>query len=305
MDMYLRAFCREFNYPTAAEDTLLAALEAMESHPAGEALRHWLAVYDEKGTATDFGDALGAVRAAGTPQGVHLYTAELLLFILSSRHLWELYQKEGVSYDLYHAAMLDLKYKLEECHTVYGVWGSFVAGWFIGFFTMERYTLGRLQYEEKILKEMHPVAAHHDDCYVVDGYALTPDSRVVNVHIPSAGPLKNEEVAASFRMATQFYAARFGDRVPFVCYSWLLYSPNREILPETSRIRQFMDFFTHAWDQPDETGEDLWRIFGTDSRDPADWPVDNSLRRAYHAFVSAGNLPGEALAFRIEDVKES
>ncbi len=32
MDMYLRAFCREFDYPTEAEDTLLAALAFREEY---------------------------------------------------------------------------------------------------------------------------------------------------------------------------------------------------------------------------------------------------------------------------------
>ncbi len=300
MDMYIRAFCAEQDFPDEAQNALLATYEAIKDAPVGRAMNTWLTTYDEHHEQTDFTDALAAIRAAGTPEGVSLYTVELLFFVLCSRHLWELYEVRGLPYALFKAAMNDLKCKLQECHTVYGVWGSFVASWFCGFFTLERYALGRLQFEEKILRDVHPVAAHKEESYTVDGVTLTPDSRVINVHIPSAGPLLAEEVAAAFREAVAFYGDRFDGAVPFVCYSWLLYGPNREILPPHSRIRGFMDFFTHAWDQPDETGEDLWRIFGTDSHNPADWPVDNSLRRAYHDFVVAGNLPGEALAFRIE-----
>lgn len=309
MDIYLRAFCREHSYPAEAEEALLVALAAAEGTPMGDTLTRWVQAYEEAGTATDLGEALGAIRATALPEGVSLYTVELLYFILCSRHLWDLYQQQGIGYEIFFNSMEDLKYKLQECHTVHGVWGSFVAGWFIGFFTMERFALGRLQYEEKVLSTVHPVEAHKGDTYTVDGCVLTPDSRVVNVHIPSAGPLLPEEVAASFRQAAAFYAHRFEGCVPFVCYSWLLYAPNREILPPTSRIRQFMDFFTHAWDKPDEKGEDLWRVFGMDERislqdmDVAALPRDNSLRRAYQGFLAAGNLPGEALAFHLETIE--
>ena len=304
-DMYLRAFCREHSFPAEAEETLVAALTACQGKPMGEMLTRLLEEYDEKGVDNDFYEGLRRLRTAPLPDGVSMRTTELIYFILASRHLWELYQEQGLPYQIYFDSMEDLKCKLQECRTVHGEWGSFVGGWFCDFFTLKRFALGRLQYEAKILKTMHPVESRKGDTYTVDGYTLTPDSLVINVHIPSAGPLMPQDVAESFRQATAFYAHQFEDRVPFVCYSWLLFAPNRDILPESSRIRQFMDFFTHVWDQPDEKGEDLWRIFGTQQTGDLDaLPQDTSLQRAYYAYLKQGNLPGEALAFRIEPIVE-
>ena len=48
-------------------------------------------------------------------------------------------------------SLFDLKWKAMECRKVYGVWGNFTQDWFAGFLRMERFTLGRLQFE--IMKE--------------------------------------------------------------------------------------------------------------------------------------------------------
>lgn len=309
MDIYLRAFCREHSYPAEAEEALLAALAAAEGTPMGDTLTRWVQAYEEAGTATDLGEALGAIRATALPEGVSLYTVELLYFILCSRHLWDLYQQQGIGYEIFFNSMEDLKYKLQECHTVHGVWGSFVAGWFIGFFTMERFALGRLQYEEMPISAMPSAVNTGWETFTVGEHTLKLTDKVINVHIPSAGPLLPEDVATSFRMATAFFADRFEGYVPFMCSSWLLYSRHREFLPSTSRILQFMDFFTIVADREEEDGHNLWRIFGIDEKvhlkdiDLNTLPVDTGLRRAYHAWLSAGNLPGEALAFHLETIE--
>jgi len=49
--------------------------------------------------------------------------------------------------ELFWDTIADLKFKLIECHDVYGIWGTFVASWYPWFYTMHRFKLGRLQYE--------------------------------------------------------------------------------------------------------------------------------------------------------------
>ena len=310
MDMYVRAFCREHTYPAEAEEALLAALAAVDGTPMGDALARGVADYEEKGVATDMWEALSALREAPPPEGVSRYTVLLLYFILCSQHLWDIYQERGIGYRVYFDSMEDLKCKLQECHTVHGVWGTFVSGWFPGFFTLERFALGRLQYEEMAISAMSSAVNTGRDSFTVDGHELKLTDKVINVHIPSAGPLLPEDVAASFRQATAFFADRFHEYVPFMCSSWLLYSRHREFLPATSRILRFMDFFTIVADREEEDGHNLWRIFGTDEQtqlkdmDLTALPVDTGLRRAYHAWLTAGNLPGAGLAFRVEPIKE-
>ena len=50
--------------------------------------------------------------------------------------------------EIFINSFLDLKYKLEECKLVKGIRGSFVSGWFGGWFNFSLLALGRLQFEK-------------------------------------------------------------------------------------------------------------------------------------------------------------
>ena len=45
---------------------------------------------------------------------IHEYTVELLVFICMSKKLLAVYEEKGISKEIFHNSMLDLKYKLEE-----------------------------------------------------------------------------------------------------------------------------------------------------------------------------------------------
>lgn len=139
-----------------------------------------------------------ADEAAGTVD-VHEYTAELLVYMCLSKALRERYRARGIDDEIFWNSMLDLRYKLEECKTVKGVVGSFVATWFEGFFAMTRFALGRLQFE------LVPFGHHYEK----DGKTLTPDSNVINVHIPRTGtPLDADECERAYARAAAFLPIR-------------------------------------------------------------------------------------------------
>ena len=182
--------------------------------------------------------------------------------------------------------MLDLKYKLDECHEVYGIWGSFVSDWFPGFFTLSRFALGRLQFEWDKLGR----------AYEGQGVSLPEGTRVVNMHIPRSGePLSAALCDDAFARATAFYTPQLevGEPLVFVCSSWLLYPEHDRILPEKSNIRGFMSRFdicrrgTHGGNHPD-----LWRLFDTKEVNPDRLPTNTSLRRAYVDHLKAGGKTG-------------
>lgn len=289
----LIAFCREFSYPNEAQEALLAGLKAIEETPTlHDAMEQWLAVYDHDGVSTDFDKAIEEIPQHKGTCAAHTFTILLLFYIACTRHLHELYRERGLSDTLYCAAVTDLRYKAEECRRVFGCWGTFVAFWFPRFFQVSRFSLGCLQYETFEMPET----------YTVNGVLLQKGQTVINVHIPGGGPLLPKEVTDSFRQAAAFYAPLFdGEIVPFVCHSWLLFPPNRQILPPQSRILQFMDQFEIVAEDRDAANHDAWRIFNTmKSDDPDALPHNTSVQRAYAEWLKAGNCMGEGFGVHFE-----
>ena len=293
MDMgYLHEFCRAFDYPAAAESALTAGAQAIAADPAvGRVFDAQVAEYERLGTATDLYAALRALRQCEGQLDVPAETVELLLFIAYSAHLRTLYAARGVSEAIYFDSMCDLKWKLMECHDCQGIWGSFVADWFPGFFQMTRFAIGRLQYE--IIRM--PKIASADGRYAFDG------EKAVNIHIPSAGPLRQDALDESFRRAAEFYAPEFPDGVVrFVCHSWLLAPMHAQMLPETSGIRLFMRYFDLFGFEEDPKDSDLWRVFNTtDLHDVDALPADTGLRRAYIRLLRSGGHSGKAWGVRM------
>ncbi len=110
---------------------------------------------------------------------------------------------------------------------------------------------------------------------------LPAGAPVLNVHIQTGADLAQERVAESLQMARGFFKDVFPG-TPFramVCYSWLLHSGMKDLLPSDSRILLFSENF----DVISQTGDDtqaMERIFGRRFRRKVDFPQQTSLQRA-------------------------
>lgn len=212
------------------------------------------------------------------------YTTRLLAYICMTRHAKKVYADHGYSEEIYKNSMLDLRYKLEECKVVCGVCGSFVAEWFYGFFNLERLALGRLQFE------LQPFGK----TYEKDGKKLTPESVVINVHIPRDGtPMTPEACDDAFLQAKELFKDKVGENVAFVCLSWLLYPENKDILPKHTNTYKFMERFDIIEYEISNENADLWRLFDTYEQNPDRLPADSSMRRAYIEHLKNGGKTGE------------
>ena len=179
--------------------------------------------------------------------------------------------------------MQDLRYKLEECKVVYGVRGSFVPGWFGGFFKLNRFGLGRLQFE----------VINFNANYEKNGIVLTPESKVLNVHIPRSGePLTEEACSAAYAQAKEFYKDVVGDPCPIVCSSWLLNPQHEEFLPKHTNTYKFFKSFDVFTSGIDKDKNNLWRLFDTMEKDVNKLPTNGSLRRAYVEHLKNGGKMG-------------
>lgn len=210
-------------------------------------------------------------------------TVDMVFLVNMLPKLLERYRKNGISEDIFWNTAKDLTYKLLECYANRGVWGTFVTFWFPEFYRLERFGLGRLQYERK--------------AFPYEGVpGLQKGETVYNCHIPSAGALTPDLVQDSLLRAKAFFADELiGDRMPVYCSSWMLYPPHVELFPDGSNLRSFADRFTVVEAVPDPTNHDFWRIFNF-PWDPSisldDLPEDTSLRRAFKSFLTSGNVMG-------------
>ena len=239
---------------------LMAKLDALE------------ALYYEKFNCEELENALTDLSEAS---GYHKYTIDMLLAIYACIRLRKMYAEKGYTEEFFAHNMKDLTYKLHECKKLHDMWGSFVFEWFAGFYKMERFALGRLQYNPKAI--------------AMDYKELKEGDMVTTIHIPSSGPLTPEAVQESLKMAYEFFGPNYGDRHIFVCDSWLLYPKTCDLYPENSNMRKFYETFEIFNPRENIEDYDLWRIFYTQTKDYKSLPRETSLQRLFYDYLNAGN----------------
>ena len=291
MKEYLVDFFKEFGYEESDAQALLSTYDAVAANgEANKLLREVLAAYEADYNLNYEIEVYNKAKEITMITGLHAYTVELLVFICMTKRLRALYIEQGIDMQIYRDSVLDLKWKLEECKIVKGICGSFVSPWFVGFFNLTRFALGRLQFELVTL------------WFDYEGHGLKIEknkSRVISVHIPRTGtPIDKASCDASYAQARSFFKDRCGgEEYPFACYSWMLYPANKEILAPESNTYRFMDEY-EVISSEDNNGEDLWRLFDTEEKDPDKLPVDTSMRRRYVRHLKNGGKVGCGLGIR-------
>ena len=282
MRKYLEEFTRECCYREEDISYLLSAYDKLVSSSCEE-LSALISEYDA-GYNIDYELALSRMKVLSEKARIHEYTGALLLFLCYTKRLREYYKEEGIDDEIFLSSVLDLRYKLDECKCVYGIRGSFVAKWFSGFFDLTRFALGRLQFELVDLGRE----------YEKGGVRLTPDSKVINVHIPRTGaPLDRKSTLESYKLAKDFFCTRLGETIAFVCNSWLLFPRHCEMLKSDSNILAFMNDYDLLASGEYANYNEVWRLFDVMYEgDVSHLPTDTSLRRAYVDLIARGEKTG-------------
>jgi len=291
MRNYLSAFFKEFEYEQQDAHQLLCAYDCIFSNDEAKAFfQGALADYNENVHLDYQQKILNPSKKIACLTDLHPFTVDLLLFLCMTKRLHALYVESGLDLQIYRDSVLDLKWKLEECKAVKGICGAFVAFWFPGFFNLTRFALGRLQFEL--------IASPLD--YEKNGVKLEKNkSRVINVHIPRTGtPLDKESCDKSYAQAREFFKEQVGEPPAFVCHSWLLYPENKRIVPAYTNTYRFLsEYDVVEWRT--NNGEDLWRLFDTDEKDPTKLPTNGSLRAGYVQYLKKGGKVGVGLGIKI------
>ena len=290
-------YCSALNFPNDATDTFCAGLESICSDTTDFAeLLSILSLYEET-ELCDYPSMLQKMKVLCEKHNIHEYTSAMLLFLLLADKLKERYSEKGIPKEIFYNTLFDLRYKLDECSLIHGVFGTSAGWWYAGFFRLQRFALGRLQFE---------YSDFWCDMYIKNGVELYDSDFVVGMHIPSnQGPLTYEARLDSYRKAHAFFKDKFKDPRYgiFCCHSWLLYPDNVNILPEKSNIVDFLLDFEPLEIKWTYDFGDQWRVFGVkNNRTPVDeLPQNTSMQRAYVEWFKKGKKPGTAYGIVIYD----
>jgi hypothetical protein len=224
-------------------------------------------------------------------------TLQFVFLLLSAETLYKRYVKQGISDEIFYDTIKDLKYKFDECVDYKGYFGTFVPHWFEGFYRLERFALGRFQYEHTDIGR---------EIVTPSGIKIKKGTKVLFLHIPSGGaPLTDEVRMDSYKKAYEFYKNTSyvkNGKIIFVCHSWLLYKEHYNFLPRNSNILKFMNDF-YIYDQYiSDIKEDLWRIFSDKDKLPYnELPEDTSLKKAYKDWLLAKDETGGGVGVIVFD----
>ena len=301
MKKYFESFLKICAFPTDAAESLLGDLDKICAvRSARDVFEECVEEY-KRSINIDLDALHDRCGEAAESAGVHKYAGNLIIYCLWTEHLRNLYKEKGYDDTVWLDSVTDLRTKAIECKKKYGVWGTFVGGWLPQYFSLERFALGRLQFEI-----MDFFASH--ETYTKFGVELVPDtSKAAALHIPSTGPLTRDKVLDSYKKAYAFFEKYF----PFClqngilcgqCFSWLLYGPVRNILPPDSNSRDFIRDFDVMYDYDDPGYKDCWRIFNVDwTGDASLLPRDTSMQRRYADHLAAGGTGGRGAGVMLFD----
>ena len=199
------------------------------------------------------------------------YTADLMFLLECTGYLLQKYRDS----------------KMRECIKVKKVFGTFVAGWYDGFFKFKRFSFGRLQFD---------ITRHEGDTIRIADRVIEKGDLVLYCHIPSAGPLVHEQCIESYKKAYEYFKNELKDGVLVVrCCSWLLMPNYMEMFKKCSpNIYNFAKDFNILKVNICDDFESGWRIFGVevDLKNIKNLPKDTKLQRGFVEYINNGGKIG-------------
>lgn len=246
----------------------------------------------------DFEEVLALCEELEENSLIHEYSVNLFFFICLTQHLKERYINAGISEDIWTDTVSDLKYKMIECKDITNVWGIIDKESLAGVFKMERFTLGRLQFEVVRFGDIMPGFE-----YKKDGVTLSGAAKVIKVHIPRMlRQLDNELCDESYAMAAEFFGEEFKDEpVVFVCKSWMLF-PDFEPVTAGTDISSFAQNYEVVAVSVDRDGEmpDMQEVFNMEFTGRAEnYPENTMLRKRFKEYLINGGKTGRGIGIKI------
>ncbi len=290
---YVKELTERLSFPDEAAKYIVEQASVVEANSVASVLMDDAIATFERTNYSNDGtkDRMDSIEQVS---GVHKYTVACIILLACCKKLEERYAECGYSNELFIDTMSDIRYKLIECKQVHGVWGCFVFFWFPGFFRMERFALGRFQFEKR---------EYPENCTGVNGHFVRKGDTVLNFHIPSSGISLTDEVRYdSYKKAREFFFPDAEGPVPFVCSSWLLWPGYESYLPANSNLMAFRHDFILVNVTESSSFNNAWRVFGAYAeKDVSEWPRDTSQRRAFAKYTEDGHKHGNGYGLILFD----
>ena len=267
-------YCNKLNLHSDCTAAMCATREAIRNVPAAEEALQLSCRQLMEGLEEPCAENLKRITEA---TGEHRFTVMGVMLIEAIPLLKKLYEEKGYSEELLWDTMVDLRCKFNENHDTGDPWGTSALAWYIRVYRAGIIKLGRLEFE--------PTGYKWDTPY----RGIQKGDPVMNMHIPSTGPMKIEDVLDSFKRVYKFYG--YTEPMPVMAASWLLYPPICEqVFKPGSNLKNFYDLFDVVESYEDPSNHNFWRIYNMDWEEGVldRVPLDTSLRRNLHAFMKPG-----------------
>ena len=228
----------------------------------------------------DHKPVMAALRDLEATTGLAWETIHMLYTIYLLPSLEALYEKENIEKERFADFVGNVRASMGPGKETYGLR---IAWWFMDFFKLKLFTVGRLQYRRRCFRQDTPCG---DQVFPENSYYL-------DVHIPGGGSLTPALCQDSYKRAVEFYKERFGDEnIVIGCYSWLLSPDLDSLLPESSNILAFAHQYTLTETVPDTGFDFLGYAFGIHEKpeDLTTLPERSSLQRALKTWLLEGNI---------------
>lgn len=162
----------------------------------------------------------------------------LLSFLFMCESLKEKYEERGIDPRVLYDTLSDVVIWTNNWSDIKGTLYLGELGWLTNHYKMKLFRLGRLQFC------MGKAERDVPDCDVAAG------DDILEIHIPAAGPLSEDECKKSIEQAKEFFAKYYPEYnyKCFTCHSWLLDSTLTEMLGEESNIIKFQKMFTPVFE---------------------------------------------------------
>lgn len=204
----------------------------------------------------------------------------LYYFCRMGAEAYEDYKEREIGDEIFNDTFYDLTLWCENCFQEYGEYGINEYDWFFRHFDLQIFRLGRLEFE----KTGSPWEIHGVD------WKIKKDDPIICVHIPQGEKLILKAVEHSLKKGKNFW----GEDLPYLCHSWLLYPKLKEVLSEKSNILQFQKYFQIV-DVDFEEKEAEWRIFGRLEKNPKKYPESTTLQKNAKSYLQSGKKLGNGL----------
>lgn len=291
---FIKRVLDENKYEEEHKKEIIDAIEKLiQNKDANKILESAKRDYNRGKNFCDFRDKVSLLKEVS---GIHEYTLHLIILLSCAENLFKKYKAEGIDEEIFFDTMIDLKVKNLECVDNYGFCGTFVEGWFRGFYNMTRFKLGRFEYD---------LNDFDFSKYTIDGDTIEKGMFCLGMHIPSHLESLTEKVRLdSYKKAYNFFKNRFQTKYMYVlCSSWLLFPDNEKLLPKGSKTVEFLkDFDILQYSTKYDFG-DQWRVFGVEHKDslPQDLPRDTSMQRAFAEWLESGHKTGSGMGVIVFD----